>query len=372
MKINKKIVMLNGSLAGGGAEGVCVNIANNLVLRGWQVDLLILNLKNEVYRDRLSDDVNLINLNVSRARYSSLSLLKYIYKNKPKVFLVFNYELSIMLVILRIFLKLKIKIISRNVSTLSVRIKELGRKSFWSRYVINPIIKFFYPMQDHIINQCNEMHKDLLIELPQLNKKSSIIYNPISSHISDYGNLNDLNLAERKNYLLCVGRLEEVKAFNYAIEAFAGISDRFPKLRLKIVGKGSLEKDLKNKAWELSVLDRVDFEGFRENVVPYYLNAKATILTSLYEGYPNALLESISLGTPVISFDCKSGPNEIIKNNINGHLVRYLDVEDLKNKICKILESDLKRGDIILTSKKNQIQYVSELYENLFKLIMKN
>ena len=105
MKINKKIVMLNGSLAGGGAEGVCVNIANNLVLRGWQVDLLILNLKNEVYRDRLSDDVNLINLNVSRARYSSLSLLKYIYKNKPKVFLVFNYELSIMLVILRIFLR---------------------------------------------------------------------------------------------------------------------------------------------------------------------------------------------------------------------------------------------------------------------------
>ena len=61
MKFNKKkIVLLSSSLAGGGAEGVCVNIANGLSNRGWSVDLLVLNLKNEVYLNRLSKDVNFI------------------------------------------------------------------------------------------------------------------------------------------------------------------------------------------------------------------------------------------------------------------------------------------------------------------------
>ena len=118
MKFNKKIVLLSSSLEGGGSEGVCVNIANNLAIRGWQVELLVLNLNKEAYLDRLSKDVNLINLNISRTRYSIISLLKYIYKEKPKALLVFSYELSVLLVILRIILKQRIKIISRNVSTL--------------------------------------------------------------------------------------------------------------------------------------------------------------------------------------------------------------------------------------------------------------
>ena len=367
MNIGKKIVLLSSSLAGGGSEGVCVNIANNLALRGWHVDLLVLNLNKAVYLNRLSEDVNLINLDISHARYSSISLLKYIFKNKPKVFLVFSYELSTILVILQITLKLRIKIISRNVSTLSIRIEQLRQKNFWSKYFTGPLIKFFYQKIDHVVNQCKGMHDDLLKEYPKLHKRASIIFNPISSQISDYAKSQELNIVKKKNYILCVGRLEKVKAFNYAIEAFAGISNRFPKLRLKIVGKGSLEIELKKKAYELSVSDRVDFEGFQKNVIPYYLHAQATMLTSLYEGYPNALIESISLGTPVIAFNCKSGPDEIIQNNINGFLVRHLDVQDLKDKMVKILNTNFDRKKIILTVQKNQIEYVSKLYEKLIK-----
>lgn len=367
MNIDKKIVLLSSSLAGGGAEGVCVNIANNLALRGWQVDLLVLNLNKAVYLNRISEDVNLINIDKSHTRYSSISLLNYIFKNKPKVFLVFSYELSVMLVILKIIFRLDTKIISRNVSTLSIRIEKLKQKNFWSRYFIGPLIKFFYQKLDHVVNQCNGMYNDLIMEYPQLYKRASIVLNPISSQISDYVKSNDLNTVKKKNYLLCVGRLEKVKAFDYAIEAFAGVSDRFPNLRLKIVGKGTLEEALKKKTYELSISDRVDFEGFQKNIIPYYLHAQATILTSLYEGYPNALIESIALGTPVISFNCKSGPEEIIQNNINGILVRHLDVPDLRDKIEKILNTNFDKKKIILTAKNNQIEYVSELYEKLIK-----
>jgi glycosyltransferase involved in cell wall biosynthesis len=211
------------------------------------------------------------------------------------------------------------------------------------------------------------MYDDLLNEHPKLYEKASIIFNPVSGQIADYAKSQEIISVMKKDYILCVGRLEKVKAFNYAIEAFAGISNKFSNLRLKIVGTGKLEEELKKKASELSVLDRVDFEGFQQNIIPYYLYAKATMLTSLYEGYPNALIESIALGTPVIAFDCRCGPDEIIQDNINGFLVRHLDVEDLKDKMGKILDTNFNRKKIILTAKNNQIEHVSELYEKLIK-----
>lgn len=363
----KKIILLTSSLAGGGAEGMCVNIANSFSKNGWQVELVVLNLNDAVFLNRLSDNINIIKLNANHARYSFIGLLKYIYRKKPKAIFVFSYELSIILVILRIFLRFKVKIIARNVSTLSIRIKQLEKKNFWHNYIIGPLIKFFYGKVDYVVNQCVGMQEDLINLYPQLYKKSSVINNPISEYITNYVNNYNLTKIKKKNYLLCVGRLEKVKAFHYALEGFAGVADKFPNLRLKIVGKGSLENELKKKAFKLSILDRVDFEGFQKNIIPYYLSAEATILTSLYEGYPNALIESISLGTPVVSFDCKSGPNEIIKNNINGYLVRNLDLEDLKNKISKVLVSKFNRKDVIKTVEKNKSQYVFALYEKLAK-----
>ena len=110
MNSNKKITLLISTLSGGGAESVCVSIANIFADNDWQVDLVVLNLNNEAYLNRLSKKVNLIVLKVNHARYSILSLLKYIYKNKVKKILVFNYELTVILVALRIFLKLRIKL----------------------------------------------------------------------------------------------------------------------------------------------------------------------------------------------------------------------------------------------------------------------
>jgi hypothetical protein len=84
MSLDKKITLIISTLSGGGAEGVCVGIANSFAERGWLVNLVVLNLKNEAYVDRLSDKVNLVVLNVNHARYSVFSLFKFIKKNKKK------------------------------------------------------------------------------------------------------------------------------------------------------------------------------------------------------------------------------------------------------------------------------------------------
>ena len=363
--INKKITIMISTLCGGGAEGVCVSIANDFVKNGWKVDLIILNLQDESFLDLLSNKINLIVLNVKHARYSIIPLIKYLFKEEVKTVLIFNYELTIILLILRKILKLKIKIISRNINTLSIKLKFLSEQNLWSKYIVRPLIKYFYDKADHVINQCEAMHKDLILNFPKLYSNSSVIYNPLSKKILDYSNEHNLNEIKKENYLLCVGRLEKQKAFHLAIEAFAGVADKFKNLRLKIVGKGSLKNELKQKASDCFVENKVDFEGFQKDIIPYYLFAKGTLLTSYYEGYPNVLIESIAMNTPVISFDSPSGPNEIIQNGVNGYLVNYLDTNDLKNKISILLQKKFDYQKLKISIEKNQNKHIFKQYEDL-------
>ena len=363
--LNKKITILISSLSGGGAEGVSVNVANSFAEDGWQVDLVVLHLNNATYLDRVLDKVNLVVLNVNNARYSTFPLLKYIRNKKPDIIFVFNYELAALLVIIRTITRFKTKIIARNMNTFSKVSIISKEKNLWIRVVVRFLIDKFYSKADHIVNQSHAMREDLISVHPQLKDNSSVIYNPVAKHIEDYANSNDLNNIKKKDYLLCVGRLEKQKAFHYAIEGFAGIASKFPNLRLKIVGKGRLEKELRQNAIDFGVGDRVDFEGFQKHMIPYYLYAKATLLTSIYEGYPNVLVESITLKTPVVAFDCPSGPSEIIKDKINGYLVKYQDVEDLKEKLISVLSKSALSEDINKTVNENRVNQVYNLYKNV-------
>lgn len=356
----KKCTFFVSSLAGGGAEAVCVNIANGLVARGWCVDLIILNLKNPDYKSRLSTKVNLVNLNVSRARFALPRLVSYLIKNKPEKILVFKYELIDLVIVAKKLLNLKLLVIARNISVLSES-RALNKYTLMER-VIKRIFGIPLEQVDLIINQSNEMQRDLLKTYPSLIGKSFVIHNPVSSVIEEYVNKNGLVDKSQCNYLLCVGRLEKVKAFHNAITSFSLITGSFPNLRLKIVGRGSLEGKLKELCVTLGVRDKVDFEGFQKNIIPYYEGARITILTSLYEGFPNVLIESIFLGTPIVSYDCPSGPREILDYGKWGKLV---DLGDTK-KLADALREELERSTPIDLSERANFFAVSKavnLYE---------
>ena len=96
MNQNNKITFLINSLCGGGAEHVCVTIANGFSERGWNVKLLTLNLDGEVYRKRLSPKVVLETLNYRHARTSALRLLYWLRRESPDRILVFNHELAVL------------------------------------------------------------------------------------------------------------------------------------------------------------------------------------------------------------------------------------------------------------------------------------
>lgn len=358
--MSRKITLLIGGLRGGGAEKVCVTLANGLAERGYKVELVVLSLNGAMRDKELSSKVNLINLGVVHARHSVLALWRYLRLAHPNTVLSFNRQISVVVGLLRKFTGLNFKLISRNIIFLSIA--ESSKKGLWHGFISKYLIKKFYALSDLIIAQSFAMKDDLITYLRLPEHRVLVIHNPVSQEVYDFALTHKLNDIKKKEYILCVGRLEEQKAFHYAINAFASIAHGYPEFRLKIVGKGSLEHQLKEQVNTLGVADRVDFEGYQTDMIPYYLHARTTLLTSLYEGFPNVLVESIALGTPVVAFDCPSGPSEIVQDSINGFLVPLEDEVKLKDAIIKTLDADWPYETVIETTEPFQLDVIMSKY----------
>lgn len=357
----KEVTFLLGSLSGGGAERVCVNLANSFVNnKKRQVNLLVLNNGDGAYKTKLDEKIFFKSLDVANARYAFFPLVKYLKKYRPETILVFSYELTVLLIIARILYKLDFKIVARNINTLSKNLSEKG--GFWRGKVVIPIIKKLYGKADYYINQCFDMQKDLIAHFPEVTNKSCVINNPISDELF----IKERKDKNKEDYILCVGRLESQKSFSHAISAFAKIHKKFPTLKLVIVGKGNLENELRTQAVDLGLTEYIIFSGFQQHIESFYLKARATILTSAYEGFPNVILESMALGTPVVAYDCPSGPREILINGVNGYLVEYQNIDEMAHFITKLLSEEFDPVKIRNSVLKYKCSAIIEKYEQCF------
>jgi len=329
MPAGREITIIIVSLGrGGGAEQVCINVVNSLSGRGWRVNLFVVKKMKSDISNKLNDTVMLRYFTNNKLKIGDMiKLHSYIVQNHIKKVLIFSYSVSIILILLRIFSFKKYTIISRCINTLSVSGTAVRISSFEKMLLFCG--RLLYKRSDLVIAQCEGMKNDLVEKYGIKEDKIVVINNPIKQEICGYLQQNHPESKE-KDYLLCAGRLERQKGFHFAIEAFARIHKDYPELRLKIIGEGTLFNNLKKLAADSDIGDKVDFEGYKADVIPYYVNARLTLLTSLFEGYPNVVVESLALGTPVVAFDCPSGPRELVENGKNGYLADYCNVFHLE------------------------------------------
>lgn len=120
----------------------------------------------------------------------------------------------------------------------------------------------------------------------------------------------DIRLLEENKVIVSMAREDEVKGFWHLIRAFAMVQRELPDTRLMIIGEGEYEEN-KRFAEELGIGDKVLFTGVKRNPFPYLARAVVYALTSLNEGFPNALVEAMALGIPAAATNCQSGPAEI-------------------------------------------------------------
>lgn len=144
--------------------------------------------------------------------------------------------------------------------------------------------------------------------------------------------------------VMAMGRLVPQKGFDLLIQAFSRVAARHTDWILTIAGGGPMRDELMAQAQRLGVRDRVFLTGPLEDPFPTLANADLFVLSSRFEGFPNALCEAMACGVPVISFDCPAGPREIIRDNVDGILVRPADFEALASALDRLMSSPEERA----------------------------
>jgi N-acetylgalactosamine-N,N'-diacetylbacillosaminyl-diphospho-undecaprenol 4-alpha-N-acetylgalactosaminyltransferase len=184
---------------------------------------------------------------------------------------------------------------------------------------------------------------------------TKLIYNPIDFEF--ISNQSKQEVTNDFQYVLSAGSMNKnIKQFNKLIECYANSILPSKKIKLIIVGEGKLKNKWIKLAESLNLQDMVIFKGNVKNPFRYYKNAIFTISTSKYEGMPMVLLESLACGTPIISWDYASGPNEIISNKQNGLLIENQDTD----KLIEAMNLFVSDNNLYLQCKENAVSSVKQ------------
>jgi len=140
--------------------------------------------------------------------------------------------------------------------------------------------------------------------------------------------------------VFCVGRLIPLKQFDHAIIAFSNVVDKNPNWHLVIAGDGNLLYELKSLSKDLGVEANVHFLKEVGNIGDWLDRSDIFMLTSKREGFPNSLLEAIMHGKPAISYDCLTGPSDIIESGVDGILVPANDLQNLEKSLCSLMNNN--------------------------------
>ncbi len=334
----KKLLVFLPSLMYGGAEKFIVTLINHLHGVNFEVDLLLGEAKGRFLKD-ISKDVNIYTLSHASSKKNIISLYKFLSKHQYEVVLA-TLGACVSLSIVKRLLRYEIKICCRLGNTLSTELDEVKKLSY-RKYILQKIgYNSIFSSADVLIAQCEYMRNDII---SHFNCKNDIkvVYNGVD--IQRIGRLaqEPYHIDNSMINFVAVGEINHQKNHSLMFHAFKNVLDRFPNSMLHVIGDGELLDEIKTLGITLKISDSIVFHGALEN--PYKILAKADffVLSSTYEGFSNAILESLVLGVPVIATNSPGGNQEVI-NNLNGILTADFSIESLTNAVINAVKDKNK------------------------------
>jgi len=239
------------------------------------------------------------------------------------------------------------------------------------RHDIGPLWSFLrrivYPFADALVCQTSSA----LIQFQSMTKvRGFVIPNLVAKpFIFDDRNVrHDARAAGHS--LVAMGRLAPQKGFDLLLNVFSFLADSHPDWSLTVIGDGPLRNELETQAKALKLTNRVHFTGVISEPLCALRNADLYVLSSRFEGFPNVLCEAMACGLPVVSFDCPSGPRDIIRDGVDGILVPPEDVDALVTCLDRLMSDDQERKRLAARARDILDRFSSEkilaLWEELF------
>lgn len=365
-----KIVIFVNSLAAGGAERVTANLANYWAGKGWQVTIVTLAPKTSdfyglhftVRRVALGLDGNSTNhgLAILNNLKRAAALRRLIKSEKPNVVLAMMTTANILL----------------SIATLGMRsVVTIGSERIHPpQYPLGPIWEFlrscFYRRLTAMVALTQESarwlekhaHPRNIVVIPNAASWPLEKMEPILAPPKKLSN---------ERTLLAVGRLDTQKQFDHLISAFGRLAEDFPSWRLVILGEGLERATLEALVDKEGLNGRVLMPGRVGNVGCWYETADLYVMTSRFEGFPNTLVEAMAHGLAVVSYDCDTGPRDIIRHNVDGVIMPANDVKALEFTLRSLMLDEPLRQRFsrraIEARERFSLAHVAGKWEELFE-----
>lgn len=353
----KACLFIGRMAAGGGAEKVMAMLANHLVEKGWDVDLVLL-LGNEVDKihHQLNKVINIVDLSIPKKKsyfknqYKWLrNIRRWVNENRPDIIISFFGRINALVLTSTIGMGVPVIVSERN----DPRHDNRGR---FMLYYCNII----YRRAKAVIYQTK--YEQSCFSSVHLNK-SYIIPNPIK--------LVDINNAKiDENLIINVGRLQKHKNHEMLINAVKLVKERVPDVKCQIYGEGVMYDYLQGLINDGNLQDSITLEGKKSNILDYVSSGYIFVTTSNHEGLSNALMEAMMLGKICISTDYE-GADDLIDNGKNGIIVPRDDVKRLSEVLIDIFTDTTGKYSVLgENARKKMMKYESsEIMSKWDKLI---
>ncbi|WP_031443331.1 glycosyltransferase [Arenibacter algicola] len=351
-----KTTIILPSLRAGGAERVMSFVADNLDRDKFDVTLLVIGSSlDQSYSIR---NISLVFLNKKRVLTSIPKLIQYLFQHNPQIVLSSIGHLNLVMGLIS-FLSPKTTFIGRHTNMDNI---DGGLKNSVLKY----ITKIGLGKLDYIICQSTDMLQKCKDQYKIKAEKLKIINNPITDNFTL--SKSKINLKAKGSIsFITVGRLVKVKGHVRILEVLADLNLPF---NYTIIGVGPEKSAIIDKVTSLNISNRVEFIDYTDEVAKYLADSDIFLQGSFTEGFPNALLESCAVGTPVIAYDAPGGTKEIIENGVNGFIVQ--NEREFLNKINYLVSSPLDPQTINKSVfKKFSKEEILLKYEQLFLNIIK-
>lgn len=368
----------------GGMERILTDKINYLVETGlYSISIMTTEQMDKPFYFSLNENVKIINLNLGFDNFFSDNLIAKYFKTKKLLkkykCLLENYikteKIDICISLGGKELEFLSNIQSDCKKIVEIHFAKSIRKQFITARHDNFFWRFLGDLRTHsLINQTKKLDK--IVVLTKADEEDWKSSNDNVMQIYNFSPLQPVvtpKLINKK--IVAVGKLDPQKGFDLLIEACSLISE-WEDWTLSIYGQGPDKEKLQEQIIKHNLEDRIFLEGLTKNVSEVYSSASIYVLSSRYEGFPMVLLEAVSFGLPLVSFDCVTGPNEIIESNDCGLLVENGNIKSLAEALSWMMKNPQERDKMSMQSIEKSLSFSKEQimnqWQQLFKELLLN